>query len=1039
MNQLFKEFTTPGSEYRGKPFWAWNGKLDPEELRWQIRIMQRMGLGGFFMHSRVGLDTEYLSEDWFKCVEACVDEADKCNMEAWLYDEDRWPSGAAGGLITKNPKYRMRSVAMDELTNPRDVKWTAETLAVFTAKVKGTEASNVKRVAKGKTPKPAAGESILVFHVQSAPLSSWYNGYTYLDVLSHEAVGKFIEVTHEAYRKRIGEHFGKVVPGIFTDEPNHGAKFSRIQDTNPGNNVPWTAKLPAIFKKRYGYDILAHLPKLFLDVDGEGVTPARLNYHDCVTFLFSDAFARQIGQWCEKNNMAHTGHLLMEESLRMQACVVGSCMRFYEYMQAPGMDLLTEYHREYDTAKQLSSAARQFGRKWRLTETYGCTGWDFPFAGHKALGDWQAALGINLRCQHLSWYTMEGEAKRDYPAGILHQSPWWELYSTVEDYFARIHATMTKGQEVRDLLVIHPIESVWMYCKKGWLEGPEAKKYDSVLPDIRDDLLAANIDFDYCDEDILARHGKVAGKAGPALVIGKAKYKAVVVPPLVTIRETTLNVLKRFAAAGGTVIFAGKPAGYVDAVASKAAVDFAKDCVKTPAKGKALVAAVEPISRRVSITNAAGEEIIPTLHLLREDKDAFYLFVCNTGHDFRGKEMDTRVLARTAAFEDVRIRGFAGCTGSPMELDPQTGQVFAADAKGVAGGWEIRTSLPAIGSRLFVIPKKASRKALPKRRKLKDVSVKKLAPQKWDVAMSECNNLVLDRPQYKIGAGKARQANEILRVDKAVRDAIGLAHRGGAMVQPWAREKSENPKNIPLELSYTFDAAAIPSGDLFLGLERPELYRMQVNGTEVSVNAESGWWTDKSLRRIPVAPSLLRVGQNEIKLFCDYDENHPGLEIVYLLGNFGTKVRGTDVAITKPPAGLKLGDWGKQGLAFYSGSVSYLRTISPKLRKSQRLFVQVPAYRGAAVRVLVNGKSAGMIGWDPCEVDITDLIDSDKAQLAVEVIGHRRNSHGPLHQRDKTPIGVGPANYTTTGDDWIDSYNLVPCGLMEPPRLIIRQ
>ena len=98
-------------------------------------------------------------------------------------------------------------------------------------------------------------------------------------------------------------------------------------------------------------------------------------------------------------------------------------MRFYEHMQAPGMDLLTERWRIYDTAKQVSSVARQFGRKWRLTETYGCTGWDFPFAGHKALGDWQTALGINLRCQHLYWYTMKGEAKRDYPAPSASSRP----------------------------------------------------------------------------------------------------------------------------------------------------------------------------------------------------------------------------------------------------------------------------------------------------------------------------------------------------------------------------------------------------------------------------------------------------------------------------------------------------------------------------------------------------------------------------------------------------------------------------------------
>ena len=56
--KLMAEFSTPGKEYRGKPFWAWNGQLDPVELRRQVRVFHEMGFGGFFMHSRVGLETE---------------------------------------------------------------------------------------------------------------------------------------------------------------------------------------------------------------------------------------------------------------------------------------------------------------------------------------------------------------------------------------------------------------------------------------------------------------------------------------------------------------------------------------------------------------------------------------------------------------------------------------------------------------------------------------------------------------------------------------------------------------------------------------------------------------------------------------------------------------------------------------------------------------------------------------------------------------------------------------------------------------------
>jgi hypothetical protein len=65
-------------------------------------------MGGFFMHSREGLETEYLSDEWFELINACISTANELGMEAWLYDEDRWPSGFAGGFVTKELKYRAR-------------------------------------------------------------------------------------------------------------------------------------------------------------------------------------------------------------------------------------------------------------------------------------------------------------------------------------------------------------------------------------------------------------------------------------------------------------------------------------------------------------------------------------------------------------------------------------------------------------------------------------------------------------------------------------------------------------------------------------------------------------------------------------------------------------------------------------------------------------------------------------------------------------------------------------------------------------------
>ncbi len=516
-------FVNPSSEYRGKPFWAWNGKLDEAELRRQLRVMKRMGLGGAFMHSRTGLATEYLSDEWFKLVNACAEECGKNSMEAWLYDEDRWPSGAAGGIVTKNPRYRMKMLHV-AAQKACDYKYSERHLAIFAAELDGDEMKSFRRISRADI-KSVGDCTIIHCQVKPEEPSSWYNGQTYLDTMSDEAVDKFIEVTHKAYGKNCGDHFGKLMPGIFTDEPNYG----HMGCSDGVSRLPWTDRLPHAFRRKYGYDIIDFIPELVYRFKRRDFSKARHDYFETANLLFVRAFGKRIYDFCEKAGILYTGHVLSEESLRSQTKVVGSAMRFYEYMQAPGIDILCgqvlerEGGRtpEYLTAKQCASVLNQMGRKWMLSELYGCTGWHFTFAEHKAVGDWQAAMGVNLRCQHLSWVTMKGEAKRDYPASISFQSPFWKDYGLVEDYFARVGSMLSQGRPVIDIGVIHPIESAWGLAFQNPSEGhgwgfpqkdgkgrrsPMAL-LDEKLESIQSTLLEGHFDFEYVDEEILARHG----------------------------------------------------------------------------------------------------------------------------------------------------------------------------------------------------------------------------------------------------------------------------------------------------------------------------------------------------------------------------------------------------------------------------------------------------------------------------------------------------------------------------------------------------
>ena len=460
LKEIKEKFISPSVEYRGKPFWSWNGELRGDELVRQAHIMKEMGLGGYFMHSRAGLITEYLGDEWFDLINRVADVAEAYGMEAWLYDEDRYPSGSAGGMATVDPRYRMKSLRIYE-SDVDKLDWDTETFALYVAKLdvlnlytyKELDISSIscafdaifeakRAVAElSEATKKEAGEwKALRFAIVPDPCHSNFNGTTYIDTMSLAATEKFIELTHQKYAERCGDRLGRSIKGIFTDEPHRGHLFDDLSEKDGVRtcSVCWTDDIFDEFLRRYGFDARPIIPELFYRKNGERVAPVKLHYIDLANALFLERFAKPLNDWCNDHGIIFTGHVLHEDSLMNQTVSNGSLMRFYEYMGYPGIDVLTEHNRCYWIVKQLSSAARQLGKKWLLSELYGCTGWQFDFKSHKAVGDWQALFGINLRCQHLSWYTMEGEAKRDYPASILHQSPWYKEYRKVEDHFSRL-------------------------------------------------------------------------------------------------------------------------------------------------------------------------------------------------------------------------------------------------------------------------------------------------------------------------------------------------------------------------------------------------------------------------------------------------------------------------------------------------------------------------------------------------------------------------------------------------------------------------
>ncbi len=250
--------------------------------------------------------------------------------------------------------------------------------------------------------------------------------------------------------------------------------------------------------------------------------------------------------------MAFTGHYLHEQEMGLGIQRGGATMPHLRYQHVPGIDMLTEQNHENLTIKEATSVAHQFGRDWVLSETYGCSSWEFTFEGQKWVGDWQYVQGVNLRCQHLALYSIRGCRKRDYPPAFSYQTTWWKYNPVVEDYFARLGLVGSAGQPVRDVLMLHPIATGWSIVGQSDDSVALANHYSERLNDFARAALATHYDFDFGDEMIMA---EVGGVDGGALRVGQATYRVVVIPPDTrTLLASTVDLLDKFLDAGGTVV-----------------------------------------------------------------------------------------------------------------------------------------------------------------------------------------------------------------------------------------------------------------------------------------------------------------------------------------------------------------------------------------------------------------------------------------------------------------------------------------------------
>jgi hypothetical protein len=1006
-------FKNPTSEYRGTPFWAWNCKLDKGLLLRQIEYLKEMGLGGFHIHSRTGLDTEYLSDEFMDMVKACNEKAKEEDMLCWLYDEDRWPSGSAGGIVTKNISYRSKCLVFTY-----NKKTDGKFLAAYSVKLVDGFLEEYKRLNDVEDNGINGGE-IWYAYMLTEPESSWYNNQAYVDTLNPEAINEFIKVTHERYYEVLGEDFGKSIPAIFTDEPKfyHKTTLKFAADKNE-ICFSYTDDFDKSYKEAYGEDLLDVLPEIVWQLPGNVSSSVRYRYHDHACERFTTAFADNIGKWCGEHGIQLTGHALEEYSLGSQTNVVGEAMRCYRGFQLPGIDILRDY-REFTTAKQAQSATRQFGRDGVLSELYGVTNWDFDFKGHKLQGDWQAAMGVTVRVHHLTWLSMEGDAKRDYPACIGYQSPWYKEYKLIEDHFARVNTVMTRGKPVVRIGVIHPIESYWLHFGPWEHTRRIREQLEKNFTNIIEWLQFGLLDFDLISESLLPDLCKSVDSA--VLNVGEMNYDVIVIPGVDMLRGTTLDRLEAFCENGGQVIFMSNAPRYVDGkLCDRAKILFDK-CQKIGFVKHELYDALSD-NRDIEIITKSQIPDGNLFYQMRQDGDDRFLFISHVykGDEYYKKNMRfSYVESEETETIDVKIKG----CWDIKQYDTMTGNVSDIEYE-IKDGYTYfnRTVYHWDSLLLRLSPSKLENKRNELNVPLAKEKVYVNIPNPVKVTLSEPNVLLLDIAEYRIDCGEWRSSEELLKICAVAKRELGFAHDS---TQPWAVVGGEKYEHR-LDLRFAIYSEINISGAA-IAIERPERAVIYVNGTKIENNV-TGYYVDESIKTIPIPE--LKTGVNEIIVEMAFGRKS-NVEWCYILGDFGVRVSGSRAVVTEPVRELFFGDQTTQGLPFYGGNVIYDIPINTK---SGCLNIKVPKFKNPVIGVAVDGVKQQSIAIPPYTVSCGEITDGEHT-IQLTSYGSRINTFGQVHLYNETLDWFGPESWYSWGDAFAYEYNLKKTGILTAPKI----
>lgn len=975
----FKDLKNPPKKYRPAPFWSWNERLDIEETRKQVREMEEAGLGGYFMHARGGLQTEYLSDEWFANVEAACDEGKSLGMQSWGYDENGWPSGFGGGKVNGLGEEYQQQYLRCERTD----------VEMITQNTVGNE------VIDGKN---------YHFYVQ-------YNPF-YVNTIDNKVIAEFIRVTHQSYKDTMGEKFTDMA-GFFTDEP----QVSR-------NGLPWAEHLRWVFHKTYGIQLNGNLKCLFFDVGD--YRRIRYCYWKLIRDLFADAFMRQIGEWCRANGSALTGHMVIEEGFSKHIIANGACMPHYEYMDIPGMDHLGRSLASIQTEMQLTSVANQLGKKQILSETFALCGWNVSFEDLRNIYEHQMVHGVNLLCQHLEGYSLRGLRKRDYPASLFKHQPWWKDYRIFNDMVSRIGMLVAEGEISYDVLVLHTVESGWL--RQTDKESKEANEICDKMIAVMKALEAAQIQYHLGDDRIMQRHATVENGR---LVIGTQKYSVVVVPPCDCLGDIACNLLEVFKREGGKIIFVDEVPKYLAGFETDRFERIAQGCdiVSTDT----LVAAVPDGVKRIRLTGEKAKEK-PITALVRgfsdEKMTMYYL------HNSHGEKNSV-----TATVRGGSATLFDPIVGEEKPVSyTKYGDMLSIkcdiEAKGSAilFVYEDEKHPPLTEEKRELSP--ITEKLLGEW-EITEADDNILTLDYCDLYFNgkrEAKNFpVSDVQEQALSFGKEVKTETVFKFNVA---EAGFSRMRLVVETPEIFDIKVNGRLINKTVIGThFDNA-------FKVIDIKDFVRLGANEISLTcsfVQSEQVYEMAKNSLVFESEKNKLYYDMEIEAIYLLGDFGVVSDKPFERLDNRGLRTDGKFSVVGQNKT-VRVGELASQGYPFFAGEMTFTKKVELTAEEIENRSFEIKELCSNITALRVNGKDAGKILWHPYSIDLSGLLREGENVFEVTVKGNLRNMLGPFHLKQGECLGVGPGSFFhrspiwlkgTAGirSDWVNSYCFVEYGL----------